>query len=90
MKKEKKVKRNKMITHELKILPEYYQPVVDGIKTFEIRKNDRNYQVGDMLILREWDVSGYTGREVIKHIQYIYEGNNMYGLKIGYCILGLK
>lgn len=79
-----------MVVHELKILPEYYGPVEDGIKTFELRKNDRNYQIGDMLILKEWDVTGFTGREIIKYINYIYQGNNMYGLKTGYCILGLR
>lgn len=75
--------------HEVKILPEYFKPVKDGTKTFEIRKNDRNYQVGDSLILKEWDVEGYTGEELTKKIVYIYEGNDMYGLRSGYCILGL-
>jgi len=30
-----------MAKHELKILPENIEAVVDGSKTFEIRKNDR-------------------------------------------------
>jgi len=78
------------MTHKLKILPEYFQPVLDGTKTFELRRNDRGFQIGDAVILKEWDVSGYTGRELTKTIQYIYIGNDMYGLRTGYCILGLK
>lgn len=54
--------------HELKILPEHFIPVLDSVKLAELRKNDRNYQVGDVLILYEWD-GEYTGdgceREVI-------------------------
>jgi hypothetical protein len=40
--------------HELKILPQYYCRVADGSKTFEIRKNDRGFQPGDVVVLREW------------------------------------
>lgn len=59
--------------HELKILPEYFQAVLDGDKTFEIRKNDRNYKVGDRLILKEYEpVDGdFTNREESKVISYI-------------------
>ena len=39
--------------HDLKILPEYYAAVDKGVKTYELRFDDRNYAVGDMLILRE-------------------------------------
>ncbi|MEG0259568.1 MAG: DUF3850 domain-containing protein [Lysinibacillus sp.] len=38
-----------MATHDLKILPEYLEAVVSGKKTFEIRKNDRDFQVGDRI-----------------------------------------
>lgn len=41
--------------HDLKCWPEFFQDVKDGTKTFELRKNDRNYQVRDILHLREWD-----------------------------------
>lgn len=37
--------------HELKILPEYFEAVTSGRKQFEIRKNDRDFKVGDQLIL---------------------------------------
>lgn len=41
--------------HELKIEPPYFQAVIDGRKTFEIRKNDRGYNAGDTVLLREYD-----------------------------------
>jgi len=41
--------------HELKIWPQYYCRVVDGSKTFEVRKNDRGFQPGDEVTLREWN-----------------------------------
>ncbi len=47
--------------HELKILPEWFEDVTQQKKTFEIRKNDRNYSVGDTLVLREWYKGKYTG-----------------------------
>lgn len=63
--------------HELKIWPEYYEAVTHHNvllrKTLEIRKNDRNYQVGDELLLKEYnpDSKSYTGREakvIVTHI----------------------
>ena len=40
-----------MKIHELKLDTEYFDDVKSGLKTFEIRKNDRDYQVGDLLSL---------------------------------------
>jgi hypothetical protein len=41
--------------HELKIWPQYFCRVADGSKTFEVRENDRGYQPGDEVTLREYD-----------------------------------
>lgn len=41
------------IIHDLKTWPEYYKDIASGVKTFEVRRNDRNFMVGDML-LREF------------------------------------
>jgi len=76
-----------MRVHDLKILPKYF---VSG-KNFELRKNDRDYKVGDIVVLREWsEESGYTGRYSIHVIQYILESAKEYGLADGYCILALS
>ena len=41
--------------HVLKCWPQYYRAIESGEKTWEIRKNDRDYHVGDILHLRPWD-----------------------------------
>lgn len=73
--------------HKLKILPEYYEAVRTSVKTFEVRKNDRDFKVGDTLILREYDVEQqeFTGRDVRRKISYILD-NQSY-LREGYVIL---
>lgn len=40
--------------HELKIWPQFYVAVRDGLKTFEVRHNDRGFQAGDIVKLRCW------------------------------------
>lgn len=60
-------------THELKIWPEYFGPVDTGVKTFEVRLFDRDFKVGDRLLLKEWlqVAEEYTGRETSVKITYI-------------------
>lgn len=41
------------ITHELKTWPEFFEQTRNGRKKFELRRNDRAYQVGDQLLLKE-------------------------------------
>lgn len=77
-------------THELKILPKWFEDVQSGKKKFEIRKNDRNYRVGDFLILKEWNRGKFTNRYLIRQIEYIYQGDGTYGLSEEYCVLGIS
>ncbi|EIL5148096.1 DUF3850 domain-containing protein [Listeria innocua] len=61
------------MVHELKINITYFKYVLIGEKTFEIRKNDREYKVGDSIVLNEWnnEKEVYTGRKVSGKIRYI-------------------
>jgi Domain of unknown function (DUF3850) len=76
--------------HTLKIAPVYFAPVKERIKTWEIRKNDRDFQVGDILDLKEYDVNHneFTGRGCYRTIKYILNGPG-YGLAEGYCIMSI-
>lgn len=74
--------------HALKILPEYFK-VVGKEKPFEVRKDDRGFQVGDTLWLQEWnEENGYTGQDRKFTVSYILRGEQ-WGLMDGYCVLGL-
>lgn len=78
------------MTHELKILPKYFDDVFWQRKQFEVRRHDRDFKVGDILILKEW-ISGtqsYSGRSISIPIKYILPGGK-FGIEEGYCILGL-
>lgn len=79
-----------MKKHELKMLPQYFQAVWDGIKTFELRKDDRDYQRGDILVLKEWDGAKYTGSALCVKVTYILQDAEKYGLKDGYIIMGIR
>ena len=74
--------------HELKILPEFFQAVYEDRKRFELRKDDRSFEVGDIIILREWDGENFTWRFFQSDIKYILRNCEQYGLKQGYCIIG--
>jgi len=83
--------------HELKTDPEPFQASWWGFKPYEIRKNDRDFEPGDTLTLRETTRTGeeiangapleYTGRCLGRVITEVRTG---YGIKDGWCILGLK
>jgi hypothetical protein len=77
-------------THELKTWPPYFQAVKTNRKTFEVRRNDRDFKVGDLLHLREYDpgMEDYTGEETGRFIGYILDDPNF--VKEGYVILGFK
>lgn len=75
--------------HELKILPEYYKEICSHRKNFEIIKKDRDFKVGDIVLLREWDGENYTGHHTKRKISYILTDAQKYGLQDRFCILAL-
>lgn len=77
------------MTHELKILPRWFNDVAENRKRFEIRKADRDFKVGDWIDLKEWEDGEYTGCYIHAKIEYIYLGDGTYGLPEGWCILGI-
>ena len=74
--------------HCLKILPKYFRDIESGVKSFEIRFNDRNFAVGDILILEEYSDGNYTGRTLWREVCYVI-GDPEY-CKEGFVVLGLK
>jgi hypothetical protein len=73
--------------HYLKIETQYYQAIERGNKKFELRKNDRDFQVLDFIILQETVNGVYTGRELPQlEIKYILFGGK-YGLAEDHCII---
>ena len=73
--------------HEIKIAAMYYEDVVSGKKSFELRKND-GYKQGDKLIMLEFKDGKHTGRIINADVTYMLEDYT--GLAEGYCILGIQ
>ena len=78
-----------MKVHELKIQHQYCIQIIVGGKSFEIRKNDRNFKVGDILHLRETNdgTEEYTGFEMFVEVIHTHEG---LGLEEGYVCMSIK
>ena len=75
--------------HYLKILPQYYMAVENGTKTFEVRFNDREYKVGDILHLQEFvPPETYTGRELYREVTYVLDDEAY--CKEGFVVMGFK
>lgn len=76
--------------HSLKTQMQYYHLTEEGKKSFEVRKNDRNFKKGDMVTLQEWFSGDFTGRSLGPfEISYILEGGQ-FGIEDGYCVFQLK
>ena len=90
--------KNKMQLHELKIKEVYLEEVYFGRKTFELRKDDRGYEVGDLIKFKVIDkeehsekgFDEYVDSEALYIITYILRNVPEYGLDKDYCILGIK
>ncbi len=82
---------NKLVTHELKCWPGYFGAILDGTKTFEVRKNDRHFTTGDSLRLREWDpdTEVYSGRETTVDVAYIV-GLAAWGAPQDLCVMAVR
>lgn len=79
-----------MNVHYLKTVQPYFGAVKQRLKKFEIRKNDRNFQVGEFIMLQEYVDGKFTGRNLLVLIEYKLENAQKFGLKKDYVILGLK
>lgn len=80
-----------MKSHNLKLYLEYYQAIERGEKTFEVRYNDRKYEVGDTLILSAWDPTARKylneNKPLFREVTYVLK---KFGMKEGYVCLGLR
>ncbi|MBO0456313.1 DUF3850 domain-containing protein [Enterococcus hulanensis] len=73
--------------HELKILPEYFAAILSRKKTFEIRKNDRGFQEGDTVILKNYTKKdGYSGDYAKAKITYVTD----FAQKTGFVVFAIK
>lgn len=78
--------------HVLKLLWSFENDILDGKKSFEIRKNDRGFQRGDFIRFqvidnRENPTCNYPIEDKVYIITYVMNG---YGLQDGYVVLGIQ
>lgn len=80
-----------MKSHELKVWPTQFRALLAGSKTHEWRRNDRDFAVGDELILEEYDPSEtdepYTGRKLWAIVTWLTEG---FGVPPGWCVMSVR
>ena len=87
-----------MTTHTLKVWPEFFDAIHEGVKTWEFRRDDRGFRVGDVLVLRCWspstgymrisDTAGdYKAQRVT--VTYILHGGRL-GVPEGFCIMSIE
>lgn len=76
-----------MKVHYVKCLPEFFKLIVNGKKRFEIRYDDRKYEIGDLVILREWENGIYSTEKICKTIDYVLRQGERYGLMKKYSII---
>ena len=76
------------MTHHLKTHPEFYVPIIRNVKRFEIRRNDRNFHVGDKLVLQEFDptIQDYTGRQEDFLVTYMTD----FQQQPGFVVMGIE
>lgn len=75
------------IIHQVKCVSPHFDDVREGLKTAELRKDDRDYRVGDTLRQLEYEAGEYTGRFIEHIITHKLTGGPW--LADGYCMLSL-
>ena len=77
--------------HKLKTWPKEFEATRLNAKKFEVRRDDRGFKFGDILLLQEWDpeTEEYTGRELRVLVDYILRDRIEFGLRDGYMIMSI-
>ena len=80
-----------MATHELTSWPSQFQAMWTGLKRAEFRRDDRGYQIGDLLQLREWDPerSQYTGFRLTARVTHLVRGPE-FEVPRGFVVLSIE
>lgn len=73
--------------YQLRLPGSCYEDTKNGIKTFELRKKEKEYRKGDILELMEFTEGRHTGRVIRAEITYILDDYT--GLEEGYCIMAI-
>lgn len=79
------------MVHELKTDRDHFQDIWWNRKTFELRYDDRDYKVGDMLSLKEYNPESetFTGKVCTRVVSHVLHGP-AYGLQEGWVIMSIK
>jgi hypothetical protein len=79
-----------MPAHSLKTHPGEFQDTKAGLKLAEFRLDDRDYQVGDVLILEEWDpeTRKYTNDVLWALVRHVQRGGK-FGIPDGYVMMSI-
>jgi Domain of unknown function (DUF3850) len=87
-----------IVQHQVKSWPQFFELILSGKKTHELRRiDDRDFRVGDLLLLQEFDAktNRYSGRELTVRITYITSADlpcaySEDALHPDFCILSIK
>jgi hypothetical protein len=76
--------------HVLKTLPDYWDAVARGDKNFEVRRDDRGFQKGDVLVLRYYEPGNeWKSRDDIRvRVLWILTGGQL-GVEPGYVVMAI-
>jgi hypothetical protein len=91
------VRNRSRTTHELKCWPKFFEPITRGEKRHDLRRaTDRNFEIGDRLLLREFDPDEmrYTGRTLLVDVTYVTSADqpcalSEQALSPDFCILSI-